>query len=101
METRREEATNEHVQNIRSGMPIMKSLYGLTVDEYDYIDSAIDALRDIKHFGITEYYVLTPVNAEGYANLPCNATIIDAVTTAKMGQKVFHDRFYVEMWCTL
>jgi hypothetical protein len=97
METRREEATNEHTQNIRAGVPVMKMTYGLTIDEYDYIDMSIDALRDIKHFGITEYVIFTPVNKEGYANLPCNATIIDAVTTNKMGKKVFKDRVLSEL----
>jgi hypothetical protein len=92
METRRDEAANEHVQNIRAGIPVMNSLYGVTIDEYDYIDMSIDALRDIKHFGITEYIAYVPVNMEGYASLPCNTTIIDAVTTSKMGRKVFRDR---------
>lgn len=100
METRRDEAFNEHVQNIRAGLPVMKSIYGLTTDEYDYIDTAIDALRDIKHFGITEYVAYSPVNADGYAPLPCNATIIDAVTTAKMGKKVFKDRLVSEIQLT-
>lgn len=100
METRRDEATNEHVQNIRAGIPVMNMQYGVTIDEYDYIDMAVDALRDIKHFGITEYVAFVPVNLEGYAKIPCNATIIDAVTASKMGKKVFHDRLLSDMETT-
>jgi hypothetical protein len=32
------------------------------MDEYDYIDIAVDTLRNIKHFGATEYvsYIVDP-----------------------------------------
>lgn len=97
METRRDEATNEHVQNIRAGIPVMNMNYGVTINEYDYIDMSVDALRDIKHFGITEYLAFVPVDTLGFARLPCNATIIDAVTTSKMGKKVFSTRVLSEL----
>ena len=88
----RDIAKNEHTMNIRAGLPIMKSLYGQTMDEYDYLDLAVDSLRDIRHFGITEYYSIVTVRSDGTIPLPCNLDIIDAVTTEHMGLKAFDTR---------
>jgi len=88
----REIARNEHTQNIRSGLPVLKTQYDLTIDEYDYLDISIDALRDIRHFGTTEYISYITVGKEGKVNLPCNIDIIDAVTTEHMGRKSFNTR---------
>lgn len=97
MEGHRDQATNEHVQNIRSGLPVLNSVYGLSMDEYDYLDMALDALRDIKNFGTAEYVCFVEVNEAGVANLPCNVNIIDAVTTNKMARKVFNERMISEL----
>jgi hypothetical protein len=35
--------------NIRAGLAVLK-MY-MHMDEYDYIDIAVDTLRNIKHFG--------------------------------------------------
>lgn len=85
-------ARNEHTLNIRAGLPMMNTKYGLTMDEYDYIDIAIDTLRDIKHFGTSEYYSILTVGKDGIVLLPCNIYTIDAVVDRKMGMKAFKER---------
>jgi hypothetical protein len=57
------------------------------MDEYDYIDIAVDTLRNIKHFGATEYVSYITVDPSGKAHLPCNIDTIDAVTTRKWAEK--------------
>lgn len=93
----RDIARNEHTQNIRAGLPVLKTQYGLSIDEYDYLDIAVDALRDIKHFGTTEYVSYITVGKDGKVNLPCNIDIIDAVTTEHMGKKSFGTRVEYEV----
>ena len=90
-------SVNEHTLNIRAGLPVLKRLYGLTMDEYDYLDLAVDALRDIKNFHTTEYLAILQVDENGMAELPCNVDVIDAVTSVKMGLKAFKDRARYEM----
>lgn len=93
----REVARNEHTMNIRSGLPVLKTMYGMHIDEYDYLDIAVDSLRNIKHFGTTSYVAYVTVDREGKALLPCNMYTIDAVTTEHMGRKAFDTRVVVEM----
>lgn len=97
MAEERNSAKNEHTLDIRAGLPILKSSYGLSMDEYDYLDLAINELRDIKHFGSTEYLTILTVDAEGWVDLPCNLDTIDAVMTARMGAKAFGDRVRYDM----
>jgi hypothetical protein len=58
-------AKNEHTMNIRAGLSVFWAMYTMHMDEYDYIDIAVDTLRNIKHFGITEYVSYITVNSEG------------------------------------
>jgi hypothetical protein len=90
-------AKNEHTMNIRAGLSVLKTMYTMHMDEYDYIDIAVDTLRNIKHFGITEYVSYITVNSEGKAVLPCNMDTVDAVTTQEMGIKAFSERVKFEM----
>jgi hypothetical protein len=71
-------------------------MYSMHMDEYDYIDIAVDTLRNIKHFGATEYVSYT-VDPSGKAHLPCNIDTIDAVTTQEMGRKAYATRVDFEM----
>jgi hypothetical protein len=93
----RDVAKNEHTMNIRAGLPVLKTMYGLHMDEYDYIDIAVDTLRNIKHFGITEYVSYITASAAGKVSLPCNMDTIDAVTTEEMGRKAYSTRVEFEM----
>ena len=88
----RDSAAIEHTQNIRAGLPIIKMKYGLTIDEYDYLDMAIDALRDIKHYGIQPYVTFETVDKDGYVKIPCNANIIEGVATSDHGIRAYQDR---------
>ena len=97
MAQQREVGKDEHTLNIMSGYAKAAMLYGTSIDEFDYIDIAIDALRDIKHYGITEYIAYVILDKEGKAYLPCNLNNIDAVTTAAMGQEQFHTRVEYKM----
>lgn len=88
----RDSAKNEHTQNIRAGLSVLKSNYGFSYDEFDYLDLAVDSLRDIRHFGTTEYIALSYVNEKGEIFLPCSADVIDAVVTERMSRKIFDQR---------
>lgn len=88
----RDVARNEHVMDIRAGIPVLKNMYGMHIDENDYLDIAVDTLRNVKHFGTTEYIMYAAVNKTGKVLLPCNINTIDAVTDEHMGRKVFNDR---------
>ena len=88
---------NEHTLDIRSGIPILNSRYGLKIDEFDYLDIAINELRDIKNFGSTEYVTILTVDPEGWIDLPCNLDSIDAITTTRMGAKAFSNRVKYDM----
>lgn len=92
----RDVAKIEHTENIRAGLPVMKKLYGLTMDEYDYLDTALDALRDIKHFAILPMVSYIKVDSEGYAALPCNMGTIDSVGVSSFIQSSFKDRIVVD-----
>ena len=88
----------EHTLNIRAGISTLKTKYGIHVDEYDYLDIAVDALRDIRHFGTTQYLGMAKVRAGGKVTIPCYADSIDAVTTRHMAKKVFKDRVTVKLY---
>jgi len=88
----REIARNEHTQNIRAGISVLKTMYGLSIDEYDYLDIAVDSLRDIRNFGTTEHVAYITVREDGKIPLPCNLDIIDALTTEHMGRKAYNTR---------
>ena len=93
----RDVARNEHTMNIRAGLSVLKTMYSLHMDEYDYLDIAVDTLRNIKHFGTTEYVSFITVDSSGKAMLPCNMDSIDAVTTEEMGRKAFATRVQFDM----
>lgn len=93
----REVAKNEHTMNIRAGISVLKTLYGMHINEFDYIDIAVDALRNIKHFGTTEYISYITVDQSGKVMLPCNMDSIDAVTTEEMGRKAYSTRVEFDM----
>jgi hypothetical protein len=93
----RDVAKNEHTMNIRAGLSVLKTMYGMHIDEYDYLDIAVDTLRNIKHFGTTEYVSFITVDSSGKAMLPCNMDSIDAVTTQEMGRKAFASRVEFDM----
>jgi len=93
----RDVARNEHTMNIRAGLSVLKTMYGMHMDEYDYLDIAVDTLRNIKHFGTTEYLSFITVDSSGKAMLPCNMDSIDAVTTQEMGRKAFASRVEFDM----
>lgn len=93
----RDVTKNEHTMNIRSGIAVLKTMYGMHIDEYDYLDIAVDALRDIKHSGTTEYVTYVTVDKAGKVTLPCNMDSIDAVTTEHMGKKAYGTRVVFDM----
>lgn len=93
----RDVARNEHTMNIRAGIMVLKTMYGMHIDEYDYLDIAVDALRDIKHYGTTEYVMYPTVGKDGKVILPCNMNSIDAVTTEHMGKKAYATRVLYDM----
>jgi hypothetical protein len=72
--------------NIRAGLAVLKTMYSMHMDEYDYIDIAVDTLRNIKHLELQNMCYIT-VDPSGKAHLPCNIDTIDAVTTQEMGRK--------------
>ena len=82
----------EHTQNIRAGMAVLNTLYGLSMDEYDYLDLAVDMLRDIKNFGIRPYKTFVTVDENGYLDIPCNMNIVEGVVTAHQGEIEYNDR---------
>lgn len=88
----------EHTLNIRAGLAMLKTKYGMHMDEYDYLDIAVDALRDIRHFGTTKYIGMAKVGLKGDIAIPCYADSIDAVTTRHMAKKVFKDRETVVLY---
>lgn len=88
----RDAAEREHTENIRAGLPILKMLYGFSIDEYDYIEIAIDTLKNIKHYAMVPYVTYVKTDAEGYIEYPCNLDVIDAITTVELGLKSFADR---------
>jgi hypothetical protein len=65
------------------------------MDEYDYIDIAVDTLRNIKHFELQSK--LHYCRSFWKAHLPCNIDTIDAVTTQEMGRKAYATRVDFEM----
>lgn len=93
----RDSAKNEHTQNIRAGLSVLKTMYGLHYNQFDYLDLAVDALRDIRHFGTTEYIAMSYANEKGEIFLPCSADIIDAVVTERMSRKIFDQRVPAEL----
>lgn len=88
---------NEHSLNIKAGLAVLKTMYGLSIDEYDYLDIAVDTLSNIKYFGTTEYIMYPVVDRDGKILLPCNVNTIDAVTSSHMGEKVFGTRVLFDM----
>jgi hypothetical protein len=88
----REVAKIEHTMNILAGIAVLKTMYGMHIDESDYLDIAVGLLKDIKSFGVTEYVMYAKVRQDGKVVLPCNVDTIDAVTTEHMAKKVFNSR---------
>lgn len=82
----------EHDMNIRAGIPMLLTKYSLHIDEQDYLDIAVDALRDIKHFGTDAYKTFEKVDEKGYLEIPCNLDLLEGITTSKTGDKLFMDR---------
>lgn len=93
----RDIARNEHTLNIRAGIMVLKTLYGMHIDEYDYLDIAVDTLRNVRHFGTTEYVMYPTVDKQGKVLLPCNVNSIDAVTTEHMGLKAYGSRALINI----
>lgn len=87
----------DHTQNIRAGLPIMKTKYGLTIDEYDYLDIAVDLIRDIKHYGIQPFKAFVKVDKKGYIRIPCNMDILEGIVTAHQGEIEYRDREVTEL----
>jgi len=87
----------DHTQNIRAGLSVMKTKYGLTIDEYDYLDIAVDLLRDIKHYGIQPMKAFVRVDSKGYINVPCNMDVLEGIVTAQQGQVDYQDRDITEL----
>jgi hypothetical protein len=82
----------EHTLNIRAGLPVMKTKYGITIDEYDYLDIAVDLLRDVKHFGIQPFKAFVKVDKDGYLPVPCDLDILEGIVTAHQGEIEYQDR---------
>jgi hypothetical protein len=89
-------SSNEHTQNIRAGLAVLKTNYGFTIDEYDYLDIAVDVLRDIRYLGSTDYLAFKKVDSSGHISIPCNLGTIVAITTVTMAKEVFSDRIIQE-----
>ena len=92
----RDTAILEHKHNIRSGLPILDMKYGLSIDEYDYLEMAVDALKDISHFGLFPMVTYEVVDKDGYVNMPCNMNILEGLGTADHIQKSFRDRKIIQ-----
>lgn len=92
MSSQRNVSANEHTLNIKAGIPTLKTRYGLVIDEFDYLDIAVDLLRDMNTFGTTDYLAFLDIDKVGNALLPCNLHCIDALVTRKMGLKNFNTR---------
>ena len=86
----------EHNQNIRAGLSILDTKYGLHMDEYDYLDSAVDALRDIKNYAMFPMIAYETIDSEGHVPVPCNMDVIDGIVVSVLGQKIFPDRRITE-----
>lgn len=82
----------EHTQNIRAGLPVAKTKYGITINEYDYLDLAIDFLRDVRHFGATDYYAVVKSDESGNISLPCNLKSIEGLMTYRIGLQKYDNR---------
>ena len=87
----------EHVQNIRAGLPVAKTKYGATIDDSDYIDLAVDFLRDVRHFGASDYYTVVTSDGKGNVTLPCNVHTIEAVMTSRIGLQKYDNRLFYTM----
>ena len=88
----RDAASLEHKYNIRAGLPILEMKYGLNINEYDYIEMAVDAMKDISHFGILPMVTYDIVDKDGYIDLPCNVSILEGIGVAEHIQKSYRDR---------
>lgn len=93
----RDIAKIEHTHNILAGVAALKSDYGLHCDEYDFVDRAVSNLKDIKHFGTTEYLAIVEVGAGGKILLPTSIDRIDAVCSEHMGRKTFPERILYDI----
>jgi len=83
---------NLHILNVRTGLITAKTKYGVTMDEYDYIDIAIDFLRDVNDYSTGDFYIVARSNEMGDIPMPCNLKTIDAVMTRELGLKRYSDR---------
>lgn len=82
----------EHTLNIRAGLPVLSTKYGLSMDEYDYLDLAVGELNDIRNFGIRPYKSFIKLDEKGYMDMPCNVDLIEAIVNSNHGEKAYPDR---------
>ena len=83
-------AKNEHTQNIRAGLPVLKTNYGFTIDEYDYLDIAVDVLRDIRYLGSTDYIAYKKVDPAGY--IKCGRGRCKRISGRDSGRRTYQKR---------
>ena len=88
----RNAGTLEHTQNIRAGLPVATTKYGVSINDYDYLDLAVDFLRDVRHFGSSDYYAVVKSDNKGDVILPCNLHEIDALVSLRLGLDKYSDR---------
>ncbi|MCK5788092.1 MAG: hypothetical protein KAH32_03790 [Chlamydiia bacterium] len=86
----------EHTLNIRAGISTLNINYGLSIDEYDYLDIAVGALNDIRNFGIRPFKTFMKVDKDGYLDIPCNLDILEGVISADHGETAYPDREILE-----
>jgi hypothetical protein len=89
---KRNQSENNHIHNIRAGLIAAKTKYGVTMDEYDYLDLAVDFLRDVVDYDGGDYFTLVTSDEKGNLSLPCNLQVIDAVVNARLGLRRYRDR---------
>jgi len=92
MAEQRNIARNEHTLNILTGLAKMEALYSLTIDEMDYIEIALDVLRDINNYGVTSYLTFVELDEKGVGTLPCNVDSIEAVVEPGIGEREYGER---------
>jgi hypothetical protein len=80
-------AKNEHTMNIVSRSCSFKDHTVCIWMSTITLDIVVDTLRNIKHFGATEYVSITVEILLEKAH-PCNIDTIDAVTTRKWAESV-------------
>lgn len=84
--------SSEHKYDIRAGLPIISMKYGFSMDEEDYLEYSVDALKDINHFGLIPMVSYVEVDKDGFVPIPCNMTVLDGVGTVEHIITAFPDR---------